>query len=472
MTETITGVLEENLLTMLVWNEQHAPTLAAILPPTILGDKMHQRIAEVAIDYVNRFHHPPKVHIKDLLERELRRPDANGKMYMQILDAMERLEKDLQPQYVITELDKFIRIRRFTIACEDALVALNVGDEAKAEDTIWRHSGVTSRHGEGTWLHDHNLDFMTIKDVDFFSSGIDALDKRGIRPERGTLTLFIAPRKAGKSWSCVNIGKAGIRYRHKVLHVTLENSETLTKRRYIQAFWSLTKRQVTSIDVPYFIHNSTTDEWEGTEYQTLTPMALTIDNQKEIARLLDQLQARPSLLIKQFPTGSLTPSQLNAFLDNLERQHKFKPDLLIVDSPDLMASDARNLRIERGRNLISLRGMAVDRDIALYATTQGNRPSADAKWVTSKMVAEDWSQAGTADTILTFCRTPQEKTRGLARILVDAARDEEDGFAVMMTQSYATGQFHLDSVPMHGAMSAEFDRMTSDVPATTESEEE
>lgn len=471
MSETLRGATEENVMTLLVWNEQHSQTLAAILPPDIFADRMYQRIAEVAINYVNKFRHPPKVHIKDLLERELRRPDSSGTLYMQTLNAMEKLAGELQPQYVIAELDTFIRRRRRTMALEDALEAMRAGDEAGADDAIWRQLGITSRHTEGLYLHDTNLDFMATKDSDFFSSGIDALDARGVRPERGTLTLFIAPKKRGKSWSCVNIGKSGLRYRKKVLHITLENSEALTKRRYIQAFWSMTKRQVTSVEVPYFLRNDN-NEWSATEYQTQMPMALIMDNQQEIIRLLDQLQNRPPLVIKQFPTGSLTPAQLSAYLDTMERQHNFKPDLLIVDSPDLMQSDPRNLRIERGRNLISLRGIAVDRDIAIYATTQGNRESEDAKVVKSNMISEDWSQAGTADTILTFCRTPQEKKLGLARIWVDAARDEEDSFAVMITQSYPTGQFALDSVVMAGAVSDEVNRIIDGVPTTTEAEQE
>lgn len=472
MSDTLKGVSEDNVLTMLVWNETHAVTLAAVLTHELFSDQIQRRIAEVAIDYIDRFGHPPRHHIKDLLEKELRRPGNSPSLMLTILDAMEKLHPTLQPQYVIAELDKFIRIRRRFMAMDEAYVALQQGDEEKADDVLWQGTGVSQRHTEGVWLHDTDPSFMTtaIND-DNFTSGIEALDAKGVKPARGTLTMFMAPRKFGKSWSCINIGKSSMRYHKKVLHITLENSEALTKRRYVQAIWSMSKRQVEqAVDMPVFTRNKLTDEWIGNEVQQYMPISLTEDNLKLIIERLGMLKARPPILIKQFPTGSLTLSQYNAYLDYLERTFSFIPDLVIMDYPELMMIDSRNQRIDIGRTFTKLRGIAVDRNHALYCPSQGNRDSLDSKWVTSKHTAEDWSKTGTADTILTFCRTPQERSKGLARIWVDAARDEADSFAVMITQNYTVGQFCLDSVLMHGAVAEEFDRITSDRSSVIEEE--
>jgi hypothetical protein len=61
-------------------------------------------------------------------------------------------------------------------------------------------------------------------------------------------------------------------------------------------------------------------------------------------------------------------------------------------------------------------------------------------------VAEDWSLTNTADIVLSFSATAAERQRGLGRMYVGKARDEEDKFGVLMTQSYRMGQFCLDSV--------------------------
>ncbi len=157
------------------------------------------------------------------------------------------------------------------------------------------------------------------------------------------------------------------------------------------------------------------------------------------------------LVIKAFPSGTLTVSHLEAYLDYLEQEHKFQPNVLIVDYPDLMAQDAKNYRISLGRTFVDLRGMFVDRNIAGFCPTQGNRSSLRAEKVRSDMVSEDITKVNTADIVLTYSRTEEEEQRGLGRLYVAHARNARDGATVILTQSYATGQFVLDSALMQSA---------------------
>lgn len=470
----VRGVDAENFLTMLVWDDHHAQLLAEMLTPDLFGDRNTENVAEAAIKHIKTYGKAPKHHIKDLFEGELRRPGGHADLMMQLFNNMEAAYPTLDPTYVMGELDKFIRIRRRKLAMEEANILLDRGEESAADDLLWRYTGIThtTSLSPGVFLHDTNLGFMSQQDSDFFSSGVEALDMRGITPARKTQTLFIAPKKAGKSWCCISVGKAGIRHRHKVLHISLENSEELTKRRYVQAMWSMTKKEAQeSISLPYF-EKDAQGRWAGTLYRSIEPIALTMDNQRYIQARLEALSARPPLLIKQFASGTLTIARYNAYLDYLERQLKFVPDLVIVDYPDLMSIDPRNLRVETGRAFTALRGVAVERNHALFCPTQGNRESQDSKWVTSKNVSEDWSKAGTADVVLAFCRTKHEKDLGLARILVDAARDEEDSFSVMITQSYRTGQFCIDSVMMDAKVTEEVSKIWDGQTAMADASEE
>lgn len=469
----IRGVSSENYLTLLVWDDHNAKLLAEVLTPDLFADQNTENVAKAAINHIKTYGKAPKHHIKDLFEGELRRPGGHANLMMALFDNMEGAYPTLDVDYVLGELDKFIRIRRRRLAMEEANLLLDQGDEAAADDLLWRYTGVTAQTASltpGVFLHDTDLGFMTQRDSDFFSSGIEALDVRGITPSRKTMMLFIAAKKQGKSWCCINVGKAGIRHRHKVLHISLENSEELTKRRYVQSMWSMTKKETETISLPYFTKDAR-NRWAGTVYEDRQPIALTMDNQDYIRDRLSSLNARPPLLIKQFASGTLTIARYNAYLDYLERQFRFIPDLVIVDYPDLMAIDSRQLRVETGRMFTALRGVAVDRNHALFCPTQGNRESQDARWVTSKNVSEDWSKAGTADIVLTFNRTPQERELGLARIMVDAARDEEDSFSVMITQSYTTGQFCIDSVMMDAKVTEEVNKVWDGKAAMADVEE-
>ena len=155
------------------------------------------------------------------------------------------------------------------------------------------------------------------------------------------------------------------------------------------------------------------------------------------------------IMIKDFPTGQLTIPALESYLDGLELQQGFIPDLIMVDYPLLMKFDHKHQREMLGQIVKELRGIAVQRNLAMVIVGQSSKKGAGATQVDDTHIAEDWSQIGTADVILTYSQTEQEKQLGLARIYVADAREEEDRFTVLVAQSYATGQFCRASVRMH-----------------------
>jgi len=143
-------------------------------------------------------------------------------------------------------------------------------------------------------------------------------------------------------------------------------------------------------------------------------------------------------------------SGLEAYLEGLERFEGITPDVIFVDYPKLMKINPLNLRVELGAIGEQLRGIAVKRNCAVVIVAQGNRASETATLVTGDMTSEDISLLATVDTMLTYSQTPAEHKLGLARILVEKARNEEAKQQVLITQAYAIGQFCLDSSPIHG----------------------
>jgi hypothetical protein len=470
MSGALKGAAEDNVLSLLVWNERHAMTLASVLDPDLFDSRMYQKVAKLAIDYITKFSVPPREHIRDLMEAEVRHP-TEGPYFVKLLNDTQALHKTLQPDYVMDTLDTFIRLKTKRKALEEAQAALSQGDEAKAEELLWQPTAFRPNLTAGTWLHDDNLDFMTTETSDEFSSGIDVLDERGVRPERRTLTLMIGPKKSGKSWWCINLGKAALKRGHTTLHLTLENSERLTKRRYLQAFFGMTKRRAQAVSTSSF-EKDADGHLVKFSRQTIDAMPLHIDNRVEIVQRIRTLRLRARLLIKEWPTGMMTIPQLNEYLDMLERNDNFKPDLLIVDMPSNFKISGQYRREELGVVVQLLRGIGVARNIAVCAPTQGNRHTEGATYVSSRDIAEDYSMVGTADTVLTFNQTREERERGLARIIVDAARDAEDKFVVLISQQYATGQFALDSVYMDKVAESKLDSVTHGEELDTEELEE
>jgi hypothetical protein len=155
-----------------------------------------------------------------------------------------------------------------------------------------------------------------------------------------------------------------------------------------------------------------------------------------------------NLVVKYFPSGSLTIAALEGYLDYLEIEENFRPTVLIVDYPDLMDQDAKNIRITIGRTFVDLRGIAGKRNMKLITPTQSGRATIGGKRTRSSNATEDISKVFTADYTMTYSQTDEEKELNIARLLLEHARLVGDGSEVLITQSYATGQFALQSAYM------------------------
>jgi hypothetical protein len=99
MPTQLEGSLEENVLTLLAYNEIHAFELALQIESGIFSTQIYRTIADVTLKHIGQFNTPPRAHLYDLLESKLRRGDE-GILLRKTLDQMRSLEAELQPVYV------------------------------------------------------------------------------------------------------------------------------------------------------------------------------------------------------------------------------------------------------------------------------------------------------------------------------------------------------------------------------------
>jgi len=457
----LTGTVEENMLTALCWSDELAPRLVMRLTDDLFSTRQHRQLALKAINHITSYGKAPGVHLRDLLETEIQRGD-HGKLIEHAIDLTQQLAPHLQSAFVLDQLDTFVEIRTLKEAVREADAALDKQDLPGAKKALYEIPRIVPP-SPGIWLSDANrmLSFLDKDpDDDLFSCGIAELDKRGVRPIRKTQFNFIAPAKRGKTWFLIGIGKANIRLRKKVLHITLENSAELTAQRYCQALFSMTAGEAQVIHNTYFSRDEM-GRFIGFDIKDLDAEALNQNTRDTVASKLIRMKRR-KLLIQEFPTGQLSIGQLIAYLDMLAQHEGFVPDLLIIDYPKLMAVDRGEYRIMLGRLMEQLRGIAVERNLAEVVVSQGNRLSANAKRVSGTHIGEDFSQIGTADTIVTYSQTGREQERHLARLGVYGARNTKDHYTVLIAQSYDIGQFCLDSTYFGKYVETELHRITGE----------
>lgn len=446
MEDKLSNLLQENVLTLLCFDIKTALLIRNCITSNLFENHIYRKIAAKAIDYIDCYKQTPNEHLPDLLENELEEPKT-AQIYTDTLYQMHQLKDTVNAKFVISQLQSFVRQQYLKLALIEAVDLVKDNKIEQAENTLnktLKNSLDVFDPGTKFFEPQEALNFLN-KNEDPFCTGIQELDKRGIGPARKELFTMLAPSNRGKTWALIHFGKKALLQRLKVLHISLEMSEERISQRYIQSFFSISKNN-DKVVLPVMEKDNLGKFVSIDTYMNKNTITLKDANINNILkRKLGKVKGRFSLIIKQFPTGILTMSALQAYLNNLEQAEKFMPDMIIIDYADLMKIDGANLRIDTGRTYKELRGLAVERNIAMITASQSNREAENVKIITMKHLAEDYSKAAISDNIISYNQTSLEKKLGLARLFVAKSRNDISQQTMIITQSYETGQFCLDS---------------------------
>ena len=456
MTERLSSSLQESVLTLVATNDAEGRIASGILKPEFFDDDYRDIATRVLAYQRKNGKAPGKAHLDDLLDDVLGNPKHKKREhYLRVLEGIYSQAASLNAKYVFSRVSEFARVQSLKAAWFASADVLQAGNEGAADEVeaLWFKALKARDQGmdAGTFLSDRSkaLAFLD-KTNNAYRLGIPALDRVGCGPEPGKILLFIAPKGFGKSWFGIHGARQCLFQRAKVVHVTLEMPIDEVIQRYYQNLFAIPKRG-DKYDVSKFEFDDL-KRLSGIYTKKLSPK-ISLNDKKIRSYLNERIEdwgvQFDRLVVQEFPSGSLTVERLDAYLDYLELTRNFVANVLVLDYPDLMhIKSADNLRIEIGRIFVNLRGLFKRRNIAGICMTQGNRESLNATTVKSKMVSEDVSKLFTSDKIVIYSQTEEEKARGLARLRVNNNRGDEDGFNVLISQSYTSGQFVLDSVRM------------------------
>lgn len=459
MLEKLTRSLQESILTLIAVDNEDGK-IASGLVTSKMFDEAYRDIAERILAYRKKHDRAPgKAHLDDLVDDIIGdEENKKHKQYVRILDGIITNANSLNTKYVLSRIQDFSRRQTLKAAILEAGALYE--SSATKEDLVEQIETILRRATKpqadllerGVYLGDRKraLGFLETTHADYLT-GIPALDERNFGPTRGTLMMFMAPIHAGKSWFCIHIGKMCLMQNAKVLHVSLEMSEDRVIQRYQQSFHGIGKRYGERYKVTQ-VEFGDGDQIERFRFRRRR-IKKGLDTGNKIRNYLKEKMKTwgsrmDRLHIKGFASRSLTIPKLEAYLDSLEIHDNFIPDVVILDYPDEMKIPMKDYRLALGATISDFRGMCYRRHICGVAPTQTNRKGWDSSMITGKMVGEDASKFMIADMVIIQNKSPFEKQLGLARLWVEKNRDDEDGYAVIITQNLRTGQYVLDSFRM------------------------
>lgn len=437
---------QENVITLLCFDNENCKFIKTVVPLELFDPPYYRTIAKKAYAYIERYQQAPKEHIADELEDQLIQ-DKEGR-YKDILNNMFiSWTQGINSKYIIEKLVDFISSRKFEQALVEGATEHKKGDTTKAKQII--RDALDFKYktfDDGLTLKDfrkvissNEEDYDTI-----IPAGIKELDNNGVGLNRKQLTILQAAVRKGKSAACIHAGTRSLLAGYKVCHISLEIVKEIVLQRYIQAICGLTQRQYSSIvQSPIFVKDGAGDI-NGVEMVTIDRGALTDENiGDEIEAQLSRFNQKiNNLIIADFPSRSVTPHDIEAYLDYLEKSKNFIPDLLIIDYILMLQLDAKNFRIDLSDKSLQLRRLAAERNMAVFTPVQANRQGI--KQASLGTVGESFSLPQNADVFLTYNQTPAEEKSKIARLHVNT-RAGKGNFTILMLQNYDIMAYCLDS---------------------------
>lgn len=444
----LTRGLQESLVALLCFGEgdKGAGAVVALVPPQ-LYDPVYKEIARAAGEYYKQYSEPPGTHTLEIVEGLKARFPDRASHFDAVYASLLETSRVINPQYVFQQAETFVRQQRLREGIVESLEKLEAGDIDGAASAIERK--LKSSHSlfdAGVRLDDtaRSLGFLE-ESYKAFECGIKELDEGGLGPAARRLHIFAAPPGRGKTWWLIHLAKTLIRSKRRVLYVTLELEEKEICQRVVQSLFAASKR-AQKIRVPVI---KADDAGHMIDLEVVERESHLSFDQQGIRTTLESKVKKfhPGKLfyVREFPTGSLTIAELDAYLDLLESAQGFIPDVVIVDYADNMKLDTRDYRHALSILYKDLRGIAMRRHLAMATASQINRDGAGARTSTGENIAESYDKVAHADVLLTYNQTEVEHRLNLARLYVAKGRTDRDRFSVLVAQSYATGQFALSS---------------------------
>ncbi len=453
------SAIQENLITLLAYDDQNCNTIRNLVEAEWWGGP-YAIISRRLYEFIDRYKKAPKDHIADLMADKLdvKTNKLEANLYTDILMGIADQHETINSAYVMSQLENFIKRQSLRTIAIDLSKALQKDTDQSLEEAekliSQSRRQVASVFDAGLRLSDKDrvLDFLD-QQVNCFPTGIPEFDRRGFGPTRKELWLYIAAAKRGKTWMLIQLAKMAMIHRLRVCHISLEMSEERSAQRYMQALFAMSKRKEKKIVTKF--ERDQLGRMVGFDEKEMVPK-LSMDDPNIRSKLTTRInkfgpRLLSNVIVKQFATGTLTVRQLEAYLDGLESNERFIPDLLIIDYPDLMKIDKANYRLSIDEIYKDLRGMGVTKNMAVAVVSQSHRAAAKAKHVGSDNVAEAYSKVAHADCIITYNQTPAEQKMGLARLFVAGGRNDEDQITLVVSQNYAMGIFAVDSCLMSGS---------------------
>lgn len=333
---------------------------------------------------------------KELYEKDL--PEIKLYLHKLSIPVVDRY-------YVKDQIFKFVEFTHMKNMVLNAATYLERGDTDSIRKEIAKVLEIeTGVHGGLGHFYTRDIEKRTERRKSYIKNGVPTgltldnyLKPGGIPP--GDVLMVGASTGRGKSQILVNIAREAVLHGFKVLYVSVEMSEESIEDRLDASF-------------------------TGIEIGNLEDRAESIAERLKCLRDDESETGYNELLvIKEFPSKTLTPSMLRAYIRSLQHV-AFYPDLVIVDYPGEMILDnpSKDHLLNQADMIRYMKKMAKELRLSMAIAGQVQREALEQEVINLDDIKGAYEQLFICDVVVFFCQTKKEKERREGRIFVGKNR--------------------------------------------------
>lgn len=448
--------LQDSIIYLAITDDKFVSLISGINFEHVFFNPIPQDCLILAIKFYVKYHKAPHDHFQDELTKFVKHKDIESKK--QYADFIQRIINNKEPdrQYVLSELNNWLRERKLKNALLDASEIVST-DTDKAASILYK--ALETEVGEVESGLDFLNDFRTLdkrNDEEEFdmSTGIVHLDKLIGGFNKGRFICIMGEYKGMKSWMLMHIAKTALLNGMNVVHISHEMSEEEVEMRYDQLISGyMVDGKSGANKIPVDADNPLTDWyvnlWEMEENGLVTNTTKVVPSVKNINLVKDNRQRIAnlggSLRIKKYPPKTCSMETLRNYLKYLEHFEGIKPDVIINDYADDMDLSGYNDQLRHQLNDVYLdhKRLADELNCVVVTASQVNRKAIRSPKIDKSHFAEDLRKAGNVDLALGICRSQMLCDMQRANIFVVVNRSGADNVWCQIGNGIQAGQFAI-----------------------------
>lgn len=183
-------------------------------------------------------------------------------------------------------------------------------------------------------------------------------------------------------------------------------------------------------------------------FTTIDRPSCTVDLIRKNTKAFGRTFGNNNLRTLSYPRFAAGMDQLETDINILIDVEEFVPDVILTDYVDIFLKDSKgDFRNAVDRDWMAHARLAAQYHCLVATVSQSNKASWDKKAVKASDTSENYRNPAHVDKFFTLNQTPEEKRKGVMRVIMAAARNEDfdSQKACILLQSFGVGQPLIDS---------------------------